>query len=207
MKKSSIIFLAIGLVLVLFISEITYAYNHLDILGIYAFKTAKTLATWGKKDASFWVVTKAGKISARKNKTVFEEINAPQDLKDETIALILSLPPESFERSGGWDLGRFYYEVSIISYSKGYKELSPKFLGNAVSYNPLLSFWYIELSNYYLIQDSQDSARKIIEDCSLFEAPNNDCKKFLISNIEESKPEAFGFLRNVVKNYFEGGLR
>lgn len=217
MGKIKLILVLVLIFFVFLISEAVYAYYHTDPLSLYTFKISKFLETKGSTELSFYSLTWAAGVVADRNfdaaskvvdKNAHSVVLPPDNtFKQKIGAYIAGLPDNSFDPGNNYDLGRLFYDLAILSFDNGHPELTPQLLKIGVGFNPNLSFWQVELANYYLQSNQPDLAKSVLDRCMGLPAPVDHCKDYLDNNFLTHTPETVGFLKDTVKSYFDSGRR
>lgn len=217
MKWINLVLGAIALVFVLILSEAVYAYYHTDPLSLYSFKISKLLAQNGNPELSFYVLTKSAGIIADRNYEIYPKvvnkeasrvILPPDNLFKQKIAMyIANLQDNSFDPKSNYDLGRLFYDLGVLAYNNGHSDLTPQFFEISVGFNPNLSYWQVELANYYLSEKQNDAAKAVLDKCMGLVAPTPHCEDYLNNNFVPVNPLKIGFLADIVANYFNSGRR
>ena len=188
MNKAIRIFLVFVVICALFfVSEGVYVVNLMknsDAFSDYVLRTAKPFAAAGAVDISFYILTKG-------------EINLPSDQNFKTkVKDYLRTFPSNY------DLKRVYYDLAVMSYYNGQKELTPNLLKLSVDNFPDSSFSQVELANYYLFVGKVDSGREVLEGCVKRKYPQRHCQEYLDSNFKNNQPDYPGFLREYVGSFY-----
>jgi len=99
-------------------------------------------------------------------------------------------------------LSLIFYNLSLISNKHREYELELLFLESAVYIFPELSYYHLELANYWIINGDYDKAKSVISYCLNFYSPNQDCLDYLNST-QLKKVKVSGFQQETIVNYFK----
>lgn len=207
MSKLKILLIATALGLMFLISEGLYVYNNEPLFLQYSFQVTRFLASIGKTKLSFYILTKTASFISKNDDQVDKnqfQISLPEDTKlEEDIDLyIKALPDGSFIKWGKNDLSRVFYDIAVLSSNNEYKALTSNLLTAAVDLNPRLSFWSVELANYYLLNDQSDASKSILNTCMKMEESKKHCQDYMENNVLKSNPLPVGFLKDEINNFY-----
>lgn len=99
-------------------------------------------------------------------------------------------------------ISKIFYETGLFAYSNGQQNLTPVFFRAAISIEPELSFYHVELANYFLLQNDIQSAKEAINFCLRFKYPQRHCQDYLNSSLRNETLEDVGFLREALGKYY-----
>lgn len=216
-KKTPLIFLiATAILLFVFLSEALFIYSHERELSVYSFKIAKIFSSQNKTDVAFSVLTKGSGLMIVQNSKKFpwmtqnkqNELRLPDNIefKHGVNDYIETFSNEDFY-SGKYNLSRVFYDLAMLSFEKGYSHFGSRLLGVSMNLDPNLSYWSVELANYYLSEGDKSNARDTINKCVNLDAPKKHCQDFLENNINTDLSEPIGFLKEQIKTYYDSGYR
>jgi len=97
-------------------------------------------------------------------------------------------------------LSRIFYDLGLVAYKSGEKELVIYFWQTAVFLAPELSHYHVELANFYLRQGNEEQAKKVLEFCFNFKYPNEHCRQYQDNNLFRKTPEEVGFLKKELES-------
>lgn len=100
-------------------------------------------------------------------------------------------------------LSRLFYATALMAlrYDKNSVGLTESLLKTSALLQPQLSFYHVELANYYLKQAQPEKAEEALRYCQLFEYPRFHCKQYEQSDLKSFKIEPVGFLRTEIDKY------
>ena len=202
------ILIFVGILFVL--SEALYTYNTPPRLSYYFVQLSKYYLKSGKTEKSVDSIQTAAKILAFKNRKIvsvldntytIREIQIPQNT--EFIGKYLKdIPYDRLYSTGKYDLPRIYYELAVLAYRSDEKDLAADLLNNTVATDPTLSYWHVELANYYLKEGDSEKAKTTLELCQKIDASRDHCRQYSENSFALNTPEEFGFLLpETGKNY------
>lgn len=198
------------------IAGAVYVYYQTGPLSLYSFKTSRLLSKVSP-ELSFYTLTNAANIIGNRNYENFPKVVDKESLlvvlpvdkafRQKVADYVGSLPGNSFDPKGKYDLGRLFYELGVFSFYNGHPELTSQLFKVAVGFNPNLGFWQVELANYYFQNHQSDLAKSVLDRCMGVPASVDSCKNYLDNNFLVSTSESVGFLQDSVRTYFDSGRR
>jgi len=99
-------------------------------------------------------------------------------------------------------VSEIFYGLGLVGYSSGLSEVALKLLQTSIFIEPELSFYHVELANYYLTLGDKTLAGKTINYCLLYKDPYNHCKDYLENSLLNGEIHNVGFMREAVNNYY-----
>ena len=99
-------------------------------------------------------------------------------------------------------ISEIFYELGLAGYSSGLSEVALRLLQTSIFIEPELSFYHVELANYYLTQGDKTQAEKTINYCLLYKDPYNHCKDYLENSLLKGATDRVGFMREAVNSYY-----
>jgi hypothetical protein len=101
-----------------------------------------------------------------------------------------------------YHFARILYEVALISYRQKGFTLFENLLSTAISLDPTLSYWHVELANYFYSEGRFGEADKILIKCQTLPEPANHCKNFEEYMENSLSPLKVGFLLSETEKYY-----
>lgn len=99
-------------------------------------------------------------------------------------------------------LGKIYYDLALISYSMGEKDLTPKLLKMAIYNNPEFASFHAELINYFFIENDNVNLDKSMKYCEMFEGAKTLCGQYKNDSLKSNIPQKVGYMQDeVVRHY------
>ena len=99
-------------------------------------------------------------------------------------------------------LARIFYDLGLIAYTSGQKELVIYFWQSAILLVPELSHYHVELANFYLKEGNEEQTKNVLEFCLNFKYASEHCKVYRDNNLYWNFPEDVGFLKEEVKTLY-----
>lgn len=99
-------------------------------------------------------------------------------------------------------ISEIFYELGLAGYSNGLSEVALKLLQTSIFIEPELSFYHVELANYYLTLGDKTRAEEIINYCLKYKEPYNHCGDYLENSLLKGETHNVGFMREAVNNYY-----
>jgi hypothetical protein len=126
------------------------------------------------------------------------------NLRQEVQKYITSLKNfKDLSKSGKYDYSRIYYDLAILAYKNKEEKLFTDFLEASHYLAPDLSYWTVELANYYYSIDQENPASEILTKCLTIEAPKKHCQKYIDYFSSQSPFYEPGFLSNEAEEYYK----
>lgn len=204
----------IGFILLLFVSEILYAYRNESLNNILIYYNLTFFRHYYQKNDKDKTINYLYKLTNQvlkyrqkiyddsiKDRYLIESVTSNK----EYIFTLLSNKPsvmQLFKNPNIIDveLSLLYYYFAINSDSP---DNIPNFLNIALSLDPDLSFYYVELSNYYLSVGNVQSAELVLINCMNLIHPKLHCEDYYENVFKVREYQLLGFLRNDIYNYFQ----
>jgi tetratricopeptide (TPR) repeat protein len=115
-------------------------------------------------------------------------------LQDTNVSTITSSPDNR--------VSEIFYELGLAAHSSGLPETAIKLLQTAVYVVPELSYYHVELANYYLMLGDRTQVNKTINYCLEYNDPYKHCKDYLDGDLLESKTNSVGFMQEAINSYY-----
>ncbi len=189
MKIFKIISVSIAIFAILVLSELVYIFNNPGTFEIYMLNIVRQVSAAGYYNFGFYILTE-GKYKLPDN----------DNYKAGAKKILENLPP-------AYTMSRTLYDLSLLAWDNNLSELTDNLLSLAVKHDPNLSFWAVELSNYFLANGDVDSATMVLDKCMILPDPRKHCNEFLENNVKSNTAEPVGFLKDEINAYYEAGYR
>lgn len=188
MNTVKVIVFSFGILIIFLISEASYVLSHPGMLSEYTLNAARKISAVNT-DIAFYILTQG-------------QLHLPQEQKYKIMIsnYLAAISPKH-------DLPRVYYDLALISYSNGQEGLTPKLLELSTELDPMFSFWYVELANYYLSKGQIDLGKKALDNCINIDTPRQHCQDYLNNSFSNYQIENIGFLNESVNKFYELGKR
>lgn len=192
------LFILIALTL-LFSSEVIYMVaNKSPELNYFLLERAKHYAVSGNFNQSFKYLAWAGRLTA----VNLEPPPADSGFQKGYLNYLANINPQTIIRSPDHRTSEVFYNLGIIAYKNNLNSLTRSLFQVAVNIQPELSFYHVELANYYLSVGNKGSANEVILNCLKLKDPRTHCQEYQEKTISEEKPEQMGFLNETIEKYY-----
>lgn len=218
-KNKSLVFVSICLLVLLllvFSSEIVFmASNNSPELNYLLLSKVKHYAQTNELDKSLKYLNWLTKININYNHKKQKGGLIPKDYNfnidkalestnfiEEYRNLLQNIDVSIITNSPDNRISEIFYELGLAGFSNGLPEVAPRLLQTSIFIEPELSFYHVELANYYLTFGDKNNAEKTINYCLLYKDTYNHCKDYLENSLLKGKIYDVGFMREAVNNYY-----
>jgi tetratricopeptide (TPR) repeat protein len=216
--KPMFIFVPICLTFLLLIltSEILFmVLNNSPELNYLLLSKAKYYAQVGKTNESLkylnWLAKiniyynhkeqKAGLIPISYNPSINKALENTKFV-DRYLNILKDIDISAITKSPDSRASEIFYELGLAANSSGLSEVTINLLQAAIYIEPQLSFYHVELANYYLMLGNKTLANKTINYCFEYKDPYKHCKDYLDGDLLRSKTNNVGFMKETINNYY-----
>ena len=206
-NKTPFIYLFFAVTLVFMLSEFVYSINHRPFLYFLMSKYfAYSKNTQTSEKFLDIAATKVPYFSESKWKECCSERINFSDAKysefnEKYCKYVLGMPIIGSHEDGTHYIAKIYYDLGLLSYTTGRKELFVHFLNKAINLEPYFSFYYVELANYYMLDSDNNKAMLILDKCVNIIQTNAHCKQYYNDNFLQNKTNTVGFLNTEIKSF------
>ena len=99
------------------------------------------------------------------------------------------------------NLAYLYYKFAVVPTEEILVKNVPDLFETAIFLDPDFSYYYVELSNYYLSINQYTKANEIINLCKSLEYPKLHCEEYFDNYLLINKKQPIGFLKEEIKEY------
>lgn len=99
-------------------------------------------------------------------------------------------------------ISEIFYELGLTGYSNGLPEVALRLLQTSIFIEPELSFYHVELANYYLNLGNKIRAEETLNYCLKYKDPYAHCKDYLENSLLKGDVKNIGFLKETIGNYY-----
>lgn len=123
-------------------------------------------------------------------------------LKKDFEIILADLDNKTIYHSTTYDYSLILYEMALMAYNNNEPVIFPQLVEMSFYMRPTLSYWPVELANYYYRTGENDKAISILEKCKILPEPRNHCSYFI--EYINSGSESFdpGFLKNDAYKFY-----
>lgn len=207
MKKIKTLFILFAVGALFVISEIGYIFNNSERLAYYSFYVAKLFVSVGKTDYAFLVLSKTTALISYRNLTTFgkDEKQTPSHTNGEFEVkmkdYISKLSYKDMRIKGNYYVANAYYNLGLLAYENGEKDLVPNLLKTSILLSPQFSYYEVELANFYLVEGKEELSKKVLDICQNYNLASSHCKEYADNNLFYKYPEPVGFLSQQVQTF------
>ncbi len=208
--KIKYLFILPAILIILAFSELLYAKNsnpeYLSrVLLILCKESAKKNSTF-----SFKLLSLGSQVIIDFNKKNYPQLipkNYSVKIKNtnnsEIIKYLSQIKTEPYYESISNNFSLILYDIAIIKSKNNREELTPKLLEISYFLKPTLSYWPVELANYYYLKGNREKAIEVLDNCIKLKEPKAHCEYFIKYISDNNEPLNLGFLTKEVKKFYK----
>lgn len=117
--------------------------------------------------------------------------------------IISKIDPGEIVNSKDNMVSKIFYELGIIASENNLSDLTQSLLQTAIYIQPELSFYHVELANYFLSMGDGDKASEVISNCLQLKDPHDHCKDYQENSLDNNITEKVGFLQQTVESFYK----
>lgn len=213
MKKSEIFLLLTGIIFLMLVSEILYTINRRpEFMQFLYVELAKQAVALGKVQLSVDLLKDAAYKSEDTNAEKYTEYNpdkyqrinfdsASTLFKSDYKNYLNSIAPLSVSNDNTRKIANIFYNLGLIAYKDGEKDATKYFFRAAIFWDPLLTYYHVELANFYLSEGDNAESKSVLDFCSQIYVTSEYCTEFLKDNFQNNYSEKVGFLQERITSF------
>lgn len=213
-KKLNVVLLIFGLFLLFGSSELIYIYkNNPRLIQTYYIWRAQLIANKDLQKSISFIVAGAERYDYRGKKDInpypqdFEhtKINFPQNtnLENDLRNYLENPNLRNLYIENFYNYPRILYDLAQIAYKDNDSQLFIALMQTATVRDISMSYWPVELANYYYSIGNQTKAFEILGDCQKISNTKLHCTQAETSFKEDKKAFEIGFLKNAVEEIYK----
>lgn len=185
-----ILIFSFAFLIVMFLSEVIFQLrNDGDLIFRMHLNLARLSSQTSSVSSSFYFLGKAAKIRLNRLAKEYSEINLQKEVNTPPLpdneqliedykVFLKNLDYKKLTRSHE-SLGVTFYNLGLIAFRHNEPELVVPFWKTSASITPELSYFHIELANYYLIRGGKEKAIVQLDYCLQFRYPKSFCQWYI----------------------------
>jgi tetratricopeptide (TPR) repeat protein len=209
------VLLVIGIGSLMLISEAVYTIRHRpEVMQTFYLVLAKQVAQADRIQESMKLLEKSAQntiYSNAKKYPVYDQENYPKvnydssnlEFQKEYKNYIAYIPNFSLSQDKTQHIAKIFYDLGLVAYKTGEKNMAVYFMKNAVFLEPFFSYYHVELANYYLAEGNVDQAENAIKFCLNFGVTEEHCNEYQNDNLRINYPDDVGFLKQKVEMFIK----
>lgn len=218
-KNVSLVFVSICLFIFLLLvlsSEIVFmASNNSPELNYLFLSKVKRYAQTNELDKSLKYLNWLTKINVNYNRKKQKSGLIPKDYRfdigmalndtnfvEEYRNILQNIDVSAIANSPDNRISEIFYKLGLAGYSKGLSEIALKLFQTSVFVQPELSYYHIELANYYLTLGDKIRAEEAVDYCLKYKDPFTHCKDYWENSLLKDEVNDVGFLKETINGYY-----